>query len=136
MTRISFRNVGGGNEYFCPINPIFADIGDSTNYDMVSILDGAPVRVAAAFDGRRRTLEWDGFDYQGNNQIRDTFRAMLSELRTYKGTDKELHLQDIDIDLARGYKAILVDDVSTTTKRGAGNIRIVLKVTYHYTEAF
>ncbi len=135
-TRISFRNIDNSNVYSVPINPLSVDIGDSTDYSVAGVLDGSAIRVTSSFDNRVRKLTWDAFEYGSSSGAGVRFDGMLSELRTYKGQNKELNLQTIDIDLSRGYKSIFVDDVKTTTVRGASkNIRIVLEILFRYTEA-
>jgi hypothetical protein len=125
LSRIRFKNTDSSNTYDCPINPRSIDIKDSTDYKMQNVLDAAPIRIVAAFDGRPRILTWDSFEYSHT-----AFQAMLSELRTYKGEDKRLDLRDID-GFGLGEKQIHVDDVATTTLAG-GLFRLVLTVTYHY----
>lgn len=135
-TRISFRDTDESNEFFCDINPLSVDIGDSTDYSVASVLDGSAVRVVSSFDNRVRKLTWDAFEYGSDSGAGVRFDAMLSELRTYKGSAKELNLQTIDIDLSRGYKLVFIDDVTTTVVRGASkNVRIVLEILFRYTEA-
>ncbi len=125
LNRVRFKNLDSSNVYTCPINPRSIDVKDSTEYKMQSVLDAAPIRIVAAFDGRPRTLTWDSFEYSHS-----AFQAMLSELRTYKGEDKRLDLRDID-GFGLSEKQIHVDDVSTTTLAG-GLFRLILVVTYHY----
>jgi hypothetical protein len=125
MDRILFKDLDDSNEYRAPINPKSIKILDSTDYKLQDVLDAAPIRITAAFDGRPRSMTWDSFEYS-----HAVFQAMLSELRTYKGLDKKLDLADIDA-YGLGEKQIHVDDVSTTTLAG-GTQRLVLTVTYHY----
>jgi len=133
MTRIQFRNTDHTNTYTVPINPVDVDIGDSSDYELVEIIDGAPIRATTSFDGRQRWLEWDSYEYV-DTAVGTRFKAMLSELRSYVGSDKELHLQDIEADLNRGWKDIMVDNLEVTTMPGAGNIRKKIKLFFHYTE--
>ncbi len=135
-TRISFRNTDESNEYFCDINPLSVDIGDSTDYSVAGVLDGSAIRVTSSFDNRVRKLTWDAFEYGSDSGAGVRFDAQLSELRTYEGQNKELNLQTLDLDLSRSYKSVFIDDVTTTIVRGASkNIRIVLEILFRYTEA-
>ena len=135
MTRIKFRNSDGTNEYSCTINPVEVEILDSVDYKVQPVLDGAGIRVVSAFDNRPRKLIWDPFEYGSGSTFSTRFEAMLSELRSYKGTSKELNLQDIETDLSRSWKDIFIDDVTTKVIRGAGYIKLQLTILFRYTEA-
>ncbi len=136
VTRIQFRDPDGTNTFTCDFNPIDVIEGDSTDYSVAMVLDGAGIRVVTSFDNRPRRLTWDDFDYGNDSGVGVRFDAMVSELKTYRGSAKELHLQDIETDTARGFKDVFIDDVTTKIVRGASkNIRRVVEILFRYTEA-
>lgn len=127
LNRIKFRDRNGSNEYEVPINPDSWQNDDSVDYDLIETIDGAPIQMFASFDQRERSFVWP--NYPNSNS---TYTAMVSELKGYKGKQKQLDTQDIDY-LSHGWKNIRVTDVSTVPSRG-GQLRYSLVLKYVFEE--
>jgi len=131
ITRISFSDYpGGGNTYTCLINPKNLDVLDSSDIEIISVLDGTPIRSSSTFDDRVRTMEWDKFKVSNT-----TFIGMVSQLKSYKGLNKILNLGDIDDAYSYGNRNIKVLDVSTRLLEG-GELYLILTLTYSYISSY
>src|SRR4030067_1373345 len=129
LIRIKFGDiVDDPSCYELPINPDEVELLDSVDYDLVDTLDGSPIRSVATFDSRPRILKWPY--YESTNT---TFSGMESELKSYKGLNKKLNLQDLDV-YSWGWRSIKVIDVTTSIMRG-GKIRKNMELIYVYTSS-
>jgi len=127
ITRISFSDYpDGGNSYSCPINPRTLDVIDSSDIEIIPVLDGTPIRSSSTFDDRIRTMKWDIFKV--SNTI---FTGMISQLKSYKGLNKILNLGDIDDAYSYGNRNIKIIDVSSELREG-GELYLILSLTYSY----
>ena len=130
LTRIKFGDiVDDPSAYELPINPDEVELLDSVDYDLVDTLDGSPIRSVATFDSRPRILKWPY--YESTNT---TFSGMESVLKSYKGLNKKLNLQDLDV-YSWGWRSIKVIDVTTSIMRG-GKIRKNMELIYVYTSSY
>ena len=130
LIRIKFGDiVDDPSAYELPINPDEVELLDSVDYDLVDTLDGSPIRSVATFDSRPRILKWPY--YESTNT---TFSGMESELKSYKGLNKKLNLQDLDV-YSWGWRSIKVIDVTTSIMRG-GKIRKNMELIYVYTSSY
>lgn len=125
LQKIQFRDTDESNLYTVPYNPSQFDALDSVYYQMKNVIDGAPIRSVATFDGRTRTLTWP--ELPNSNT---TYTSMVSELKGYKGATKEVNFQDIDY-MSLGWKRIKIINVQTNLMPG-GNIRYGLILEYIY----
>ncbi len=130
MTRITFRNTDDSGEYEIPINPFQLDANDSTDYELIQVLDGSPIRSVSTFDGRVRTMKWPFYPVSNS-----TFMGMLSTLKGYKGLEKKLNLGTIDDAFSYDWRNIKVLDIATELKEG-GDLRLGVTLTYTYTESY
>jgi hypothetical protein len=125
ITRIEFTDSDETNSYSVPINPHIMDIVDSDEYSLIETLDGYSVKSNSTVDSRIRRLVWPAY-----RDTDSTFLAMLSELASYIGENKRLHLHDIDY-RSLGWKNIYVIDVTTNTEQG-GPVDIGIELLYRY----
>ena len=128
MQRIRFRDQDETNLYTVPINPSVADYGDSDDISTMTVIDGSPIRLEANFDSRIRQLSWDSFPNSST-----TFTGLRSELKSYKGSLKQIHYGDIDHQ-SFGWKNIMIVNVSTVSPRG-GELKTNLVVQFFFTES-
>jgi hypothetical protein len=130
LTRIKFSDTDGSNIYSLAYNPDNFDAVDSANMVLVNVLDGSPARISGSFDNRVRTMTWPFYPASDTS-----FMAMVNELKSYKGLNKKLDLEDVDAPYSYGWRNIKVTDVKTSLKEG-GSLRVSLTLEYVYTSSY
>ncbi len=128
INRIQFRDQDETNLFTCTINPRQAVLLDDVDAIETEVIDGSPIHILSNFDGRTRRLVWDRY-----TETLVAYTTLRTELKLYKNSLKQIHLQDIDIQ-SLGFKNILVTNVGQTLLEG-GQIRTQLFLEYNYTEA-
>jgi hypothetical protein len=126
---VQFRNLDGSDLYPVPYNPFKFDPVDSSDYEMIKIIDGSPVRSVSSFDDRVRTMEWPF-----NKTSNATFSGMLSELKSYVGQLKQLNLGDIDT-YSWGWRNIRILDVVSQLADG-GELKKNIVLTFVFTQSY
>ena len=128
INRIQFRDQDETNLFTCTINPRQAVLLDDVDAIETEVIDGSPIHILSNFDGRTRRLVWDRY-----TETLVAYTTLRTELKLYKNSLKQIHLQDIDIQ-SRGFTNILVTNVGQTLLEGGQN-RTQLFLEYNYTEA-
>ncbi len=127
LTRLRFTDIDDTNAYQVPINPSQINLVDSFDADIRDVIDGSAILLQSNQDNRVRSATWDSFP-ESNTVI----SGIRTEIKSYKGLNKKLHLGSLDIN-ALGFKKILVTDVATTSPRG-GTLKMNLSFSWIYTE--
>lgn len=108
MARIIFRDPDQSNSYTATINPINVSPLDNSERNIKDSISGAGAAIYSNFDGRERTLTWDGF-----TNSNATYNSLVRTLKSYIFKPKQLYLADIDVPDWGGYRDIRVTNVST-----------------------
>ncbi len=127
LTRLRFTNTDDSNAYQVPINPSQINLVDSFDANIEDVIDGSAILLQSNQDNRVRSATWDSFP-----ESNTVMSGIRTQLKSFKGLNKKLHLGSLDIN-ALGFKKILVTDVNTTSPRG-GDFRIGLSFSWIYTE--
>ncbi len=127
LTRLRFTDIDDTNAYQVPINPSQINLVDSFDANVEDVIDGSAILLQSNQDNRIRLATWDAFP-----ESSVVMSGIRTEIKSYKGLNKKLHLGSLDIN-ALGFKKILVTDTSTTSPRG-GDFRISLSFSWIYTE--
>jgi len=131
LQRIRIKDVGAadGTAYTFTINPSAVDLSDDDDMKLLSVIDGAPVRMVSTFDDRSRKMRWSKFPSAHAN-----FSALVSVLKSYKGDDKEINFGTVDY-ASFGWRQIHIDNVAITTEDG-GDLKLNMELTFHYIAAY
>lgn len=90
MSRIQVSSSASGPANFTvTYNPAFYDAQDETYVNSFETLHGAPIHHKRAWDGRPRTLTWQGNPVGSNTivNISSYFRSIEGEIRYFNFTD-------------------------------------------------
>lgn len=122
---ITLRNLDKTNSYQFTYNPESWNPEDSINATEFPTIDGMNFLFYSIGENREMSFVWPNYSNSNTN-----FTAMVSELKSYIGQKKQMHLGNIDY-INQGWRNIRITDVSTDVSFG-GPLEYNLTLKYIY----